>query len=323
MSQASDPSGQVEPRIMAIVPALNEDRFIGSVVIKARQQVSQVIVIDDGSSDQTSLVAERAGATVIRHAHNQGKGAALNSGMALARELDADIVVFMDADGQHDPADIPLIVRPIVETQADIVIGSRFLERPNRAPAYRQFGQRAITALTNTASGVSVTDSWSGFRAISRRALEALNFRERGWGIEPEFQFQAQRHSLTTVEVAIDVDYSEPAKRNPVVQGIRTLTGIGRLLARNRPVMALTIVGTLSFVAGLGAGLWVVERYLQLQQLAGGVALISIALIILGVLTFYTSMIVFVLQEIINNLSAGRSTEPATVRTSPNAPPRT
>jgi glycosyltransferase involved in cell wall biosynthesis len=305
--------------IIAVIPALNEDRFIGSVVLKARQQVAHVIVIDDGSSDQTQLIAEQAGAIVAHHAQNQGKGTALNTGIALAREYNADIVVFLDADGQHDPRDIPLIVQPIIEGNADIVIGSRFLDRPNRAPLYRQAGQRAMTLITNTASGVQVTDSWSGFRAISRRAIDVLNFRERGWGIEPEFQFQAGQHNLVTVEVPIDVDYSEPAKRNPVMHGIRTLTGIARLFTRHRPVVMLATLGLGAAILGLAAGVWVVERYLELQELAAGVALIAIALIILGMLTLYTAIIIYMLQETLQNIAVSRSSVP---HTPPNVPPR-
>jgi len=301
-----------EHRLIAVIPAYNEDRFIGSVVIKTRQHVRDIIVVDDGSSDQTSYVAEGAGAKVVRHKTNQGKGAALNTGLEAARRLNADIVVFMDADGQHDPAAIKTIIKPIIEQQADIVIGSRFLDRPNRAPLYRQIGQRAITFLTNTASGVQVTDSWSGFRALSRRAIEVMYFRETGWGIEPEIQFQAGKYSLKTVEVAVDVDYSEPAKRNPIVHGIRTLTGIARLLTRHRPLAALGVMGTASSLVGIGAGLWVVDRYLQLGQLAGGVALISVALIILGTLTLYTAIIMYSIQETFINLAQGlyTSTKP-------------
>ena len=300
------PKDSSRSRIVLIIPAYNEDRFIGSVVLKARQYVDTVIVVDDGSADSTQTVAEAAGAAVIRHPFNQGKGAALNTGLEAARHLDADAVVFMDADGQHDPAHIPDIASALREQQADIVIGSRFLDRPNQAPLYRRLGQRVVTFLTNAATGVRVTDTWSGFRALSRRAIGLVHFRETGWGIEPEFQFQARQHNLKTIEVAIDADYSQPAKRNPVMHGWRTVSGIMRLLTHQRPLRVFSSIGLVSILAGIGSGIWVVERYLQLKQLAAGFALISVALVLLGMLTLYTAMIVYLIKELLLSISSHR-----------------
>ena len=291
---------RAEPHhIVVVIPAYNEDRFIGSVVLKARQAAQTVIVVDDGSSDRTRLIAEAAGAVVVRHEANQGKGSALNTGLAAARARQPDVVVFLDADGQHDPLDIPALIEPLLQGQADIVTGSRFLQRLNRAPAYRRFGQRVITALTNATSGVKVTDSWSGFRALSRRAAERVRFQESGWGIEPEIQFQASTHGLVMVDVPVDVAYHEPAKRNPLGHALRTLQGLLRLVGRHRPILLLSGAGMLMGLAGLGAGLWVVDRYAKLHMLPGGIALLSVSLVILGVLTLYTALILSFLRELI------------------------
>lgn len=285
-------------RLVVIIPAYNEDRFIGSVVIKARRYTDAVIVVDDGSSDETCEVAETAGARVIRHATNQGKGTSLNTGLQAARELEADAVVFMDGDGQHDPAEIPLLTGPVFEQGADIVIGSRFLRRPNRAPLYRRLGQRVVTLLTNLTSGVPVTDSWSGFRALSRRAVSMIQFQESGWGIEPELQFQALAHGLKVVDVAVDMTYHEPAKRNPVLHATRTINGILRLVGRHRPLLLFWSIGLLSVMTGVGVGLWVVDRYIKLKALAGGIALISVTLVMLGVLTLYTALILSFIRNL-------------------------
>lgn len=152
--------------VVVLIPAFNEDRFIGSVVLKARQYAQVVFVADDGSQDRTAYVAEMAGAQVIRCAKNRGKGMALRRGLKAVREMGASVVVIMDADVQHDPADIPKLVNAIRNDNADLVIGSRFLKNPNQAPGYRRLGQRMVTWMTNTASGVRVSDTWSGFRAL-------------------------------------------------------------------------------------------------------------------------------------------------------------
>ncbi len=120
--------------ILALIPAYDEDRFIASVVLKARRFVDEVIVIDDGSMDETAALAEAAGASVIRQSCNQGKAAALNAGLAEARQRGARAVVLLDGDGQHNPADIPALLQPILDGKADMVVGSRFLGLPSNTP---------------------------------------------------------------------------------------------------------------------------------------------------------------------------------------------
>ncbi len=294
-------------RVIVVIPAYHEEPFIGSVVLKARRHAETVIVVDDSSPDQTGAIAEAAGAVVISHTTNRGKGAALNTGLATARKLDPDVVILMDADGQHDAADIPCILEAFREHQADIVIGSRFLTQPNRAPAYRQVGQWIMTRLANVTSGVRVTDSSSGFRALSRRAVQVIRFQENGWGIDAEVQFQAKQHGLRIADVPIDVRYDEPAKRNPVLHGLRTIQDILRLARRHRPLLVFLSVGIASLLAGLGTGLWVIDRYAQLKVLPGGWALVAVTLVILGMLTIYAGMILHFLRELlIGLLSSGR-----------------
>src|SRR3954451_7486812 len=201
---------------VALIPAYNERRFIGSMVLAVRQFVDLVVVVDDGSSDNTAEIAQRAGATVVRHTLNQGKATAVNTGFSFIRQMCPRAIVMIDGDGQHCPNDIPTVLAPILDGCADVVIGSRFLQVKSAIPAYRQVGQHGLTLMTNLASGVSVSDSQSGFRAFSTRALEQLSFSQGGFSIESEMQFQAREHGLRVVEVPIEVIYAEPAKRNPI-----------------------------------------------------------------------------------------------------------
>jgi len=119
---------------VVVIPAYNEDRFIGSVVLKTRRYFPTVVVIDDGSTDDTASVAEAAGAVVIRHDCNQGKSAAIETAFKHARSLSPKAVVMLDGDGQHHPEDITYVLQPILEGQADIVVGSRFLQMRNHIP---------------------------------------------------------------------------------------------------------------------------------------------------------------------------------------------
>jgi len=173
-------SPQSHQKIIAAIPCFNEERFIGSVVVKAKKCVDTVIVIDDGSTDATGEVACEAGAVVYRHGQNKGYGAAIRSAIEKGRELGADVMVVLDGDGQHDPKDIPHLIKAILDGEADVVLGSRFQGKYNEAPFYRHLGQRVLTTATNMTSGYRVSDSQSGFRAYSSKALDALNlYRKR------------------------------------------------------------------------------------------------------------------------------------------------
>jgi len=163
------------PCITAIVPAYNEELTIGSVVISASEFVDHVIVVDDGSTDHTAEIAEIAGAEVIKHPQNRGKGAALKTGFEAVK--DADIIVTIDGDGQHNPREIPLLVKPIADGQTDMVNGSRYLDKKsNGTPAYRRIGQTVLDKTTNINSGLKITDSQSGFRAFAAFTVPAFRF---------------------------------------------------------------------------------------------------------------------------------------------------
>ena len=159
-------------KVAVIVPSYNEERFIGSMVLKLKLYPVTVIVVDDGSSDATAAIAEAAGATVIRHERNLGKGEALNTGIRKARFLQPDVVVTIDGDGQHLPDQLPTLIGPVLEGRADIVIGSRYLRPTSQVPRHRVIGHWFFNRLTRAASGVPVTDSQSGYRAFSPRGIQ-------------------------------------------------------------------------------------------------------------------------------------------------------
>lgn len=293
--------------VVAVVPAYNEDRFIASVVLKTRMYTDLVLVVDDGSSDQTEIVAREAGAETIVHFKNMGKGCALRTGFARASALGADIVVTLDGDGQHDPANIPAMIDPILQDKADMIIGSRFTGMKNHIPAWRRVGQHALTAITNLASGVPTSDSQSGFRAFSCRALETLDIHSKGFAVESEMQFWAREQGLRMQEVPIACIYAEKIKRNPFRQALQVIDGILGLVSQSRPLLCFGASGSLLFLGGMAGWGWILHTYDRTGKLALGYGLLAMLLIIIGTVTGFEGITLHRMRAMMQHLRSGEN----------------
>ena len=183
--------------IIAAMPAHNEDERIAKVVLGAKKHVDKVVVVDDGSTDSTAEIAEALGALVVRHKENSGYGAAIRTCFETAKELDADIMVILDSDGQHDPSYIPDFITAMKTNKADIVIGSRFLAKNTLSPIprYRIVGMKVLNLFTRL-HGTKTTDSQSGYRAYSRRAIEKIRVTNPDMGAGSEILTQAKDYNL-------------------------------------------------------------------------------------------------------------------------------
>ena len=191
------------PKIIVAMPAYNEEKYIGSIVLQAQQYADEVVVVDDGSTDRTSKVAKLAGATVIEHGENKGYGAAIQSILAQAKKRNPDILVLIDADSQHDPEEIISLTKGISEG-FDLVIGSREISR-NVIPFYRRIGQKVLLYFTRILSRKKLSDTESGFRAFSRKAIAVLEPKEKGMAISAEIVSEATAKGLRVTEVPIDL----------------------------------------------------------------------------------------------------------------------
>lgn len=219
-----------KPRVVAAIPCYNEERFVAEVIRRAREYVDEVIVIDDGSEDNTLEVAERAGALAVRHRERMGPGAATRSCFELAKENGADIIVTLDGDNQHNPEEIPVLIAPIASGEADLVIGSRFLDLKSNIPFYRRFGIRAITWLLNVGADVKISDSQCCFRAHSRRLVDGLQITENDFGFSVQILLQARRNGFSIKEVpATCLYHSDGSTINPVRHGLGVAATVVRL----------------------------------------------------------------------------------------------
>lgn len=291
-------------KAVVVIPAYNEERYIGSVVIKARQVADTVIVVDDGSADSTAEIAELAGAIVVRHEINKGKGVALNTGFTRAREFMPDVVITLDGDWQHRPEEMALVASPVLKGDADIVVGSRYLEKTSTVPTQRIIGHWGFTSFTNIVSGVSLTDSQSGYRAFSPAALGALTFSSDSFSVESEMQFLAKDHKLRVAEVPITIRYVDKPKRHVLKHGWIVMNGILGLVAQHRPLLYFAVPGMVTVLIGLLMGGWVVYSYSIHETLAIGTALIVVLLLLAGIFLLFTGIVLHSLRVLLAELKA-------------------
>jgi glycosyltransferase involved in cell wall biosynthesis len=288
-------SQPVRPRIIAGMPAYNEARYIGSVIVQAKQYADEVIVVDDGSTDSTASVARLSGATVVRHEKNEGYGNTIRSLMAEARRRQADILVVLDADSQHNPGEIPRLVEGI-RGGADIVIGSREMQ-VNKIAGYRRLGQRFLSRMTGIASGKKLSDTESGFRAYSRKALDTLELKEAGMAVSSEIVSEAVSKGLKIGEVPISVEYTgDGSTLNPVKHGMGVFNRILVMISERRPLLFFSLFGSIFLAIGFAAGIMVIRVYYFGSNLfATGLALVSILFITIGTLSVFTGIMLNVL----------------------------
>jgi len=297
------PLGKPRPLVVAAIPAFNVEKTIARLVLEAQKFVDVVLVCDDGSTDCTAEIAERMGADVIQHEKNFGYGAAIKTLFTTARELNADVLVTLDGDGQHDPREIPRLIEPVLENKADIVLGSRFLgdkEKDNEVPRYRGWGIKLISKLTGVASNHKFNDAQCGFRVYGRKALSGLSVVENGMGASVEVLMKSQKNGLTVVEVPAEVKYKElerSSTQNALGHGASVLMSILRLVVDEKPLMLLGLPGIIFLFAGTGFGIWMLKIFAEEQQISTNIALASMAFILIGMFTIFTAITLYAISR--------------------------
>jgi len=284
------------PRIIAGMPAYNEVKYIGSLILQIKQHADMVVVVDDGSTDHTAKVARLAGATVIKHGENKGYGSAIRSILAKAKEQNADILVILDADSQHNPDEIPSLIKA-VSGGSDVVIGSREMQKQAIA-TYRRFGQKVLSRLTYIASRKKLSDTESGFRAYSKKAIASLDLKEKGMAVSSEIVTEATAKGLKITEVPVSAIYTtDGSTLNPLRHGLGVLNRIIVMISERRPLLFFGLFGSILLALGIVAGVIVVRALFVSQVLNVGTALISMLLITTGLLSVFTGAILNVLVK--------------------------
>lgn len=221
MLESQPTSRMARSRIMAAIPAYNVEQFIANVVSEASKFADEVIVVNDGSTDNTAQIARAAGALVFNHNTNKGYGESIKSCFKAAKTDNPNILVILDGDGQHDPDDIPRLLAPIIHGKADVVIGSRLLDNKGNMPRYRRFGIKLITFIYNLGSKLKISDAQSGFRAYSNEALNLLNITESGMGASVEIISQLREAGFRIEDVPVSCIYHPGSHSiHPITHGL-------------------------------------------------------------------------------------------------------
>jgi glycosyltransferase involved in cell wall biosynthesis len=295
--------GDIQPKgLIAVIPAFNEELVIGSVVLRTRQYVERVIVVDDGSSDRTSEVANLAGAEVIRLDANTGKAYALLLGLQHAHNMGCTTAVMLDGDGQHEPREIPRVAGLVMEGKADLVIGSRFLQKNKGIPKYRQLGQKTLDLFTNMGAKSKVTDSQSGFRAISCKALENLDFRSDGYNVESDMITHFSSMGLRIMEVPISANYDVPNKhkKHPLTHGVGVLTRLVNMIGYKRPLLLFGVSGTFIVFVGIVTGFYAFSEYYNTSKFSFATSMVSMLCLIMGMLLVIAGLLLNTLLMMLN-----------------------
>jgi glycosyltransferase involved in cell wall biosynthesis len=319
-SRVKSPAGELESfgengqhsRVLVGIPAYNEEVGIGSVVLSCHDYADEVVVADDGSSDRTVQLARRAGADVIQHETNRGKGGAVKTLFAEAESREFDAFVLLDGDGQHLPSDIPDVTGPVLDSDVDLVIGSRYLDSgaDDETPLYRRVGQKVLDTLTSTSTGTkNLTDTQSGFRAFSPRAVEDITLQTNGIGVESEMIGSAAEADLDIAEKPIDVRYEgvDGQTFNPVSHGMSVVLFVLQLVRDRHPLVFFGLPGLVLMIAGALYGIEGILVYQQSGQFYPAKVLVSGFVTILGTLGVFCGLILNSVSNMINRLEVGRT----------------
>jgi len=287
-------------RITIGIPAFNEEKNIAKIITQLKKVTDSIIVCDDGSSDMTGEISEKLGAIVVKHEKNMGYGSAIKTIFQKASEIDSDVLVTFDADGQHRIEDIEPVLEPIKNNGADIIIGSRFLSKSSNVPNYRKFGIKVITELTNASIKKKLTDSQSGFRAYNKQVLAEITPSEVGMGISTEILIKASNKNLRIGEVPISILYEgNTSTHNPISHGSSVLISTIKFTSIQHPLKFYGIPSMIFIGLGIIFTSISVDYYTEIGHLNTNITLLAAGTLLLGAVLFLTAILLFTLVSVV------------------------
>ena len=288
-------------KIIIGIPAYNEEKNIAGIFSKLRNISNDIIVCNDGSTDLTANIAEDMGAIVVNHEKNLGYGGAIRSIFLKAKDLEGDVLVTFDADGQHRIEDIDGVISPILDNQSDIVIGSRFLDDSEKeVPQYRKMGIKVITKITNATIKKELTDSQSGFRAYSKQVLNEITPSETGMGVSTEILIKASSKAFKISEVPIKILYGEnTSTHNPITHGSSVIFSTIKFTSIEHPLRFYGIPSVIFMIIGFSFTYLAVQYYTEIGRLNTNLTIIAAGTILIGVILLISAILLYSLVSVV------------------------
>ena len=282
------------------IPAFNEEKNIAKIITRLKKITNSIIVCDDGSSDMTSEIANNLGVIVVKHEKNTGYGAAINTIFQRAKDIETEILVTFDADGQHRVEDIGEVINPIQENIADIVIGSRFLQKNDQVPGYRKIGIKAITKVTNVSINQKLTDSQSGFRAYNKKVLQDIFPSDKGMGISTEILIKASQKNFRITEVPVTILYEgDTSVHNPVSHGTSVIISTIKFTSIEHPLKFYGIPSVFFLILGSIFTYLAVNYYAEIGKLNTNITLVAAGTLLMGAVLLITAILLYSLVSVV------------------------
>tara|TARA_Y100000590_G_scaffold4515_1_gene6050 strand:+ start:684 stop:1568 length:885 start_codon:yes stop_codon:yes gene_type:complete len=288
-------------KIIVGIPAFNEEKNIATIITKLSKIADKVIVCNDGSTDLTSQIAEKMGAIVVNHEKNLGYGGAIRSIFTKAKNIEGDILVTFDADGQHRIEDVQKVIEPINNQDADLVVGSRFLDDSEKeVPNYRRVGIKVITKITNASIKEKLTDSQSGFRAYSKQVVDELNPSELGMGISTEILIKASSKNFKISEVPIKILYEgDTSTQNPVTHGSSVIFSTIKYTSIEHPLKFYGIPSVIFFIVGIAFTYFSIQYYAEIGRLNTNLTVVAAGTILIAVIFLISAILLYSLVNVV------------------------
>ena len=287
-------------KITVGIPAFNEEKNIASIISRLKDFTDSIIVCDDGSSDMTAKIAEDMGAILVKHPKNLGYGAAIRTIFLKSKDLESDVLVTLDGDGQHEILDVEKILKPIEKNQADIVIGSRFLDKKSDVPKYREFGINVITKVTNVSIKNKLTDAQSGLRAYSKKVLSEISPSDSGMGISTEILIKSSSKGFKIVEIPITISYAgETSTQNPVSHGTSVLFSTIKYISIEHPIRFYGIPAFICLIVGFFFTYLAIQYYTTFGKLSTNLTILSAGTVLVGVVLAITAILLYSLVSVV------------------------
>ncbi|RZD41489.1 MAG: glycosyl transferase [Thaumarchaeota archaeon] len=294
--------------VLVCIPAYNAESTISEAIKRCQKFADLVLVINDGSSDNTEFLAKEAGADVISHKQNRGYGAAIKTGLIEGLKKNAKVTITFDADLQHDENDIPKLVKPIIDDTTDIVIGSRFIQKNDDVKNYRKFGIKLITVLVNLFMNTHISDAESGLRAYSIDSLKELVpvLETEGMGMSSEILLKSSVCKLKILEIPRKEMYPDGVKtssKNPLKHGLSVVFTIIKLIIENKPLKAFGIPSVIFFAISIISALNVIDFYNTVGRLPLGLTIFTVLLLSTAFFFSLAAMLLYVLSRLATRIN--------------------